>query len=176
MRLGRRRWHAAGHGTRTPLDVWVASAEATISLGVRAMACRRNGDGKNFDKAAANLARTAQVAVSGETLRQLVETEGQRVVRAQQSGALAVGWSAADCQTATGTTRLYFGSDGVMVPLVTAAEKRTRRDQIKRAWPGSVRRPPVNLRGTPIPRAIVPRTSPVRINPRRRVPQDIRRE
>jgi hypothetical protein len=95
------------------------------------MACRLNGDGKNFDKAAANLARAAQVTVSGETLRQLVESEGKRVVQAQKSGQLAVDWSAADCKTATGATRLYFGSDGVMVPLVTDTEKRTRRQKIK---------------------------------------------
>lgn len=106
-------------------------AEASISLGVREMACRLNGDGKNFDKAAENLARTAQVAVSGETLRQLVETEGKRVVQAQKSGKLPIDWSAADCKTPTGGTRLYFGSDGVMVPQVTDAEKRTRREKIK---------------------------------------------
>lgn len=131
MRLWRRRWHSAGQGTITPLDAWVDVAEASISLGAREMACRLNGDGKNFDKAADNLARTAQVAVSGETLRQLVETEGKRVVQAQKSGQLSVDWSAADCQTQTGATRLYFGSDGVMVPLVTAAEKRLRREKIK---------------------------------------------
>ena len=59
--------------------------------GVREMACRLNGDGKNFDKAAANLARTAQVQLSGETLRVLVEAEGKRVLQAQRSGRLAVG-------------------------------------------------------------------------------------
>jgi hypothetical protein len=131
VRLWRRRWHAAGQGTLTPLDAWLDVAEASISLGVREMACRLNGDGKNFDKAAANLARTAQVTVSGETLRQLVETEGKRVVQAQKSGPLAVDWSAADCKTATGTTRLYFGSDGVLVPLITDAEKRSRREKVK---------------------------------------------
>jgi hypothetical protein len=107
------------------------NVEATISLGVREMACRLNGDGKNFDKAAANLARTAQVQVSGETLRTLVETEGKRVVQAQRSGQLPVGWSAADCQTEQHATRIYFGSDGVTVPLVTDAEKRARREKIK---------------------------------------------
>jgi hypothetical protein len=131
VRLWRRRWHSAGQGTLTPLDAWVDLAEASISLGVREMACRLNGDGKNFDKAAENLARTAQVAVSGETLRQLVETEGKRVVQAQKSGQLPIDWSAADCKTPTGETRLYFGSDGVMVPQVTDAEKRTRREKIK---------------------------------------------
>ena len=95
------------------------------------MACRLNGDGKNFDKAAANLARTAQVRLSGETLRVLVEAEGKRVLQAQRSGRLAVDWSAADCRTEAGTTRVYFGSDGVMVPLVTDAEKVARRQKIK---------------------------------------------
>ncbi len=132
VRLWRRRWHSSGEGTTTPLDGWLDVAEATISLGVREMACRLNGDGKNFDKAAANLARTAQVEVSGETLRVLVETEGKRVVQAQKTGRLPVDWSAADCRTTpTGPTRLYFGSDGVMVPMVHDTEKRTRRDKIK---------------------------------------------
>jgi hypothetical protein len=131
VRLWRRRWHCSGQGTPTPLDAWVDLAEASISLGVREMACRLNGDGKNFDKAADNLARTAQVALSGESLRQLVETEGKRVVQAQTSGKLPIDWSAADCKTETEATRLYFGSDGVMVPQVTAAEKRTRREKIK---------------------------------------------
>ena len=95
------------------------------------MACRLNGDGKNFDKAAANLARTAQVQLSGETLRVLVETEGKRVLQAQRSGQLPLDWSAADCKTQEKTTRIYLGSDGVMVPLVTDAEKTSRRQKIK---------------------------------------------
>src|SRR5207302_1974075 len=79
--------------------------------------------------------------ISGETLRGLVETEGKRVVQAQRSGHLPVNWSAADCRTpsgcqsgatgATGRTRLYFGSDGVMVPMVSDTEKRARRQKIK---------------------------------------------
>lgn len=131
VRLWRRRWHCSAEGTTTPLDRWVDEAEQTISLGVREMACRLNGDGKSFDKAAANLNRAAQVQVSGETLRVLVETEGKRVVKAQKSGTLPVDWSATDCKTEEGTTRVYFGSDGVMVPTVTDAEKRTRRQKTK---------------------------------------------
>ncbi|HEV3118262.1 MAG TPA: hypothetical protein VGY58_14525 [Gemmataceae bacterium] len=131
VRLWRRRWHSPGDGTSTPLDAWMDAVEASISLGVREMACRLNGDGKNFDKAAANLGRTAQVVVSGETLRTLVETEGKQVVQAQRSAQLPVGWSAADCQTEAGPTRLYFGSDGVKVPLVTDGEKKARRQKIK---------------------------------------------
>jgi hypothetical protein len=133
VRLWRRRWHSAGEGSTTPLDAWLDTVEGTISLGVREMACRLNGDGKNFDKAAANLARTAQVQVSGETLRVLVETEGRRVVQVQRSEQLPVGWSATDCRIEPKgkTTRLYLGSDGVMVPLVTDAEKTSRRQKTK---------------------------------------------
>jgi hypothetical protein len=131
VRLWRRRWYSAADGTTAPLDRWVDAVEASISLGVREMACRLNGDSKNFDKAAANLARTAQVEVSGETLRTLVETEGRRVAQAQKSGQLPVTWSATDCRTESGTTRVYFGSDGVMVPLVTNTEKKSRRQKIK---------------------------------------------
>lgn len=133
VRLWRRRWHSAGEGSTTPLDVWLDTVEGTISLGVREMACRLNGDGKNFDKAAANLSRTAQVKLSGETLRVLVETEGKRVVQAQRSERLPVGWSATDCRVEpkAKTTRVYLGSDGVMVPLVTDAEKTSRRQKTK---------------------------------------------
>jgi hypothetical protein len=131
VRLWRRRWHSPGEGTTTPLDQWLDTLESTISLGVREMACRLNGDGKNFDKAAANLARTAQVKLSGETLRVLAEAEGKRVLQAQRSGQLPVDWSAADCRTEAKTTRVYFGSDGVTVPLVTDAEKKSRRQKIK---------------------------------------------
>lgn len=135
VRLARRRWHSANEGTSTPIDAWLDTAESTISLGVREMACRLNGDGKKFDKAAANLARIAQVTVSGETLRVLVETEGRRVLQAQRSGQLALEWSAADCRVepkgATFPTRIYAGSDGLMVPLVTDAEKVSRRTKIK---------------------------------------------
>jgi hypothetical protein len=71
--------------------------------------------------------------MSGETLRVLVETEGKRVLEAQRSQRLSVDWSGADCRVGPQdkTTRLYFGSDGVMVPVVTDEEKRSRRRKIK---------------------------------------------
>ena len=65
----------------------------------------------------------------------LVETEGKRVLQAQRSGQLPLEWSAADCRVEpkakTSPTRVYLGSDGVMVPLVTDAEKVSRRQKIK---------------------------------------------
>jgi hypothetical protein len=145
--LQRIRWHGDGIGSRTPLDLYLDKAEQTMSVGAREIACRLNGDGKNFDKAADNLARAAQIHTSGETLRVLVENEGRQVLKAQQSGALPLPWSAADCKVkpdapdrdaihpattpATTPTRIYLGSDGVMVPLVTDEEKRKRRQTIK---------------------------------------------
>jgi len=169
VRLWRRRWHSPGEGTSTPLDSWVDAVEASISLGVREMACRLNGDGKNFDKSAANLARTAQVELSGETLRVLVETEGKRVAKAQKSGQLPVNWAAPDCQTASGTTRVYFGSDGVMVPLVTDAEKKARRQKIKakRQQRGCKARPLPAAKGVRIRSIRNSRSSPITTRPKR---------
>jgi hypothetical protein len=141
--LQRIRWHGDGVGSRTPLDLYLDKAEQTMSVGAREIACRLNGDGKNFDKAADNLARAAQIHTSGETLRVLVENEGRQVLKAQQSGALPLPWSAADCKVkpetsgcdpfdpASAPTRIYLGSDGVMVPLVTDEEKKKRRQKIK---------------------------------------------
>jgi hypothetical protein len=137
--LRRIRWHGTGDGSCTVLDVYLDKTEQTISVGAREIGCRLNSDGKNFDKAAENLARAAQIYTSGETLRVMIENEGKQVLKAQQSGALVIPWTADDCQTktaddgqtATGPTRIYLGSDGVMVPLVTDEEKKQRRQKIK---------------------------------------------
>jgi hypothetical protein len=179
--LTRRRWSSPATGSITPLDALLDAAEATLTVGVREMACRLNQASSNFDKAAENLARAAQVVMSGEFLRQVVAAEGQTVLKMQQSGALAIGWTAAACpippaaaaaapvpapptpgttQVATPSpgvggsertpvvppetprpadgvpvavpgTRVYLGSDGVKVPLITDAEKQTRRQKVK---------------------------------------------
>ena len=128
-----------GLGSATPVDALVDVAEATVSLGVRELACRLNQASSNFDKAAENLARTAQVQLSGEKLRQVVEAEGKAVLKAQQQGRLTPAWKASDCAvepvaagtSATGPTRVYLGSDGVTVAAVTDAEKKARRQKIK---------------------------------------------
>lgn len=138
--LRRIRWHSPAEGSTTPIDAALDVAEASVSLAVRELACRLNQNASNFEKAAANLARTAQVRLSGETLRRLVEAEGKAVLAA--AGTLAVGWTAADCRvrdTTTTTaatarpalTRVYLGCDGVLVPMVTAAEKSARRKAVR---------------------------------------------
>jgi hypothetical protein len=165
--LCRRRWSAPGTGSATPLDALLDIAEASITVGVREMACRLNKDASNFDKAAENLARAAQVTLSGEFLRQVVEAEGRAVLKAQQARTLTIPWTAADClipgardtpaaaasaaapaaaasaaapaaaasaaapAAAAKDTRVYLGSDGVKVPLITDAEKQARRHKVK---------------------------------------------
>ena len=135
--LSRRRYAVPGSGSSYPLDAWLDRAEDSISLGLRELACRLNLASRNFDKAADNLGRAAQVHLSGEFLRQVVESEGKAVLAAAQAGKLAIDWQASDCPALdqegqpTEHSRIYLGSDGVMVPHVTDAEKRTRRERSK---------------------------------------------
>ena len=78
--------------------------------------------------AAADLKHLAGLSVSPERLRRIVEGEGRRVAATQVSGTLAAVWQGGECRvTARGPSRVYVGADGVMVPLVTAAEKARRR-------------------------------------------------
>ena len=99
------------------------------------MACRLNGGGTNFDRTAENLARAAPVEASGETLRTLIEAEGRQVREAFGSGTLPITWTAADCvvdpKNVASPTRVYFGCDGVMAPMVTDGEKAKRREKVK---------------------------------------------
>ena len=135
--LSRRRYSAPGLGSSYPLDSWLDRAEDSLSLGLREMACRLNGASRNFDKAAQNLGRAAQVYLSGEFLRQVVESEGKAVQAAARAGQLPVDWKAKDCPALdkdgepTEGSRIYLGSDGVMVPHVTDKEKRTRRQRVR---------------------------------------------
>jgi hypothetical protein len=132
VQLCRIRWHDAQEGSQAPLDSVLDEVERAISEGVREMACRLNRGVTSFQQAAENLARTAHLNVSKETLRQLVEQEGRSVIEAQRRGVLAPDWEAKDCQTESGATRVYLGADGVMVPLVTDAEKQKRRTAVKK--------------------------------------------
>lgn len=132
LHLRRIRWYDAQEGSQTPLDCVLDEAERTISEGVREMACRLNRASTSFEQTAKNLARTAHVEVSKETLRQLIESEGRCVIEAQRRGQLAPDWEASECRTESNTTRVYLGADGVMVPMVTDAEKQKRRAAVKK--------------------------------------------
>ena len=73
---------------------------------------------------------------------------------AQQAAALDTAWTSADCavieqgRAVPGKTRLYTGVDGVMVPIITQAEKLKRRAKVKekRRKCGQKRRPLPPLR------------------------------
>ena len=149
IQLARRWWHAAETGSIAPADELVDRRGATVTPGVREMACRVNQASMSFDKAAENLARTAQVTLSGEQLRLLVEAEGRQVLAAQQANMIDTAWTAADCEVTEngrvvpGKTRIYSGCDGVMVPIITHVEKQKRRTKVKekRQKCGRKRRP-----------------------------------
>jgi hypothetical protein len=133
--LSRKRWFLPGRGSCSPLDALVDAAEATISVGVRELCCRLNGNARNFEKAAENLEKAGQIRLSGESLRGVVESEGRRVQALSRSGQLRPDWTAADCKTQTpqgqDVTRVYLGSDAFTVPLITDAEKRQRRKMVR---------------------------------------------
>jgi hypothetical protein len=135
IRLRRRWWHDAQTGSIAPADENLDRSGATITPGVLELACRENLSATSFAKAAANLARTAQVALSAEQLRKEVEAAGRRVVEAQEAGRIGTAWKAEDCRLPGDkegkTTRVYTGCDGVMVPTITDAEKLKRREATK---------------------------------------------
>lgn len=116
-----------------PTDQWLGLTEHRFSPGVREMACREVLHCP-FEVASVNLQRTAQLSISGRTLREIVEDEGRRVLKAQQTGALPPAFTAVDCTAET----IITGADGVMVPLVTDQQKRKRRatETAKRAEQG----------------------------------------
>jgi hypothetical protein len=95
--LRRQRFHSAAGGSLTPVDRLVDAGQASFSVGVREMCCRVGVDSANFKRAAASLKRTAQVDLSDEMLRTLVESEGQAAAKLQAEGELKIGWSAKDC-------------------------------------------------------------------------------
>lgn len=137
IQVWRRWWHSPRSGSVAPADAVVNARGESVTPGVRELACRENQAATSFDKAAENLGRTAQLEISGEQLRLVVEAEGRRVLRAQQDRSIATAWTSADCEvvekgrTTPGKTRVYTGCDGVMVPVITQAEKDKRRALVK---------------------------------------------
>ena len=141
--IHRRHYHSPGEGTCTPSDVLLDMAEATVSLGVREMCARVNANGKSFERAGQTLKRTAQLSLSGEALRQVVESDGKLVLQLTESGDLLPNWSSRLCTGPDGRSLVYLSSDGFMVPLITNAEKIARREKVvrKRRRCGKKRRP-----------------------------------
>jgi hypothetical protein len=129
VRIRRKHYHSRPEGTTTLADALLDAAEATVSVGVREMCSRLNTDAKSFARAAENLKRTAQLEISRETLRQIVESDGKLALRLRDSGGLVPSWTAKECGGPEGKSLIYLSSDGFTVPLVTDAEKQKRRKQ-----------------------------------------------
>ena len=103
-----------------------------MSVAARELCCAVGGD-CSFAKAAAKLKKVGQITVSVPRLREIVEREGMRMLASRRVGLLGPDWSAGDCQVRLGgPTQVLVGCDGVMVPVVTAAEKAKRRAGRKR--------------------------------------------
>jgi hypothetical protein len=109
-------------GTIRPADRWLGIEQCSVSPGVREMCCLQSLD-SSFAKVVRLLKRTAQLTLSEDRVRRLVEAEGQAVIRAQRSGAVPVSFTADDCPDGVMVT----GSDGVFVPVVPESQKARRR-------------------------------------------------
>ena len=126
VELRRRYYWAPGRTGVYPVDQ-AAGLGAGASPGAREIVCRL-GLVENFAAAAADARRIGNVPARKERLRLLVEAEAHAVRQAREAGALPAAWTAAEAQTVPGgPTRVYHGTDGVMVPTVTQAEKDQRR-------------------------------------------------
>lgn len=132
----RTRWWASGAGSDTPVDRFLDATEATVSVGTREMCCVLGIAGGSFARGAANLKHAAQITLSEEVFRQVVEAEGRLVLTATREEQLELDWSAASCQTTNPAgqvvSRLYGSADGVLVPVTTQSEKEKRRATVQR--------------------------------------------
>lgn len=105
------------------------------------MCCRVAVSQQGFARAAEHLKDLAQIAISKERLRTIVEFEGQLLSATQKKGLVPAGFAMEDCKTSPkGPKRVYIGTDGVKVPMVTEEEKNKRRTRRGPKRPGSRRR------------------------------------
>lgn len=130
IKLRRIRWQPKEGGSLTPLDEWLDAAGERFTQGVVELACRLNRSESGFGELSITLKRAAGLSVGKESLRQLIESEGQRVLENTRRNDLKPTWQASDCQTPEGETRVYFGCDGVKIPVITDQEKKQRRAKV----------------------------------------------
>ncbi len=131
VELRRERFGGKARGSEHPCDRLVDETEAAVSVGVRQLCVREGTNARSFDRGRENLKHAALIVVGEEQFRQLVESEGENVLRLSGDDQLELDWSASECKTQTPdgreTTRLYVSADGVLVPATTQSEKDKRR-------------------------------------------------
>lgn len=110
------------HGTVVPMDRLLGIESSHHSHGVCEICCRESLN-TAFVPASDNIKRLAQLDISSNTVRQIVEQEGRNIVDAQRTGQAGPDFTSKDCTNGT----VIVGSDGVMVPMVTEEQKRKRR-------------------------------------------------
>jgi hypothetical protein len=110
-----------------PADQWLGLSHNRYSPGARELCCRQ-ASGGSFRRACEDLARVGQIHVTHETMRMIVEAEGQEALRQQYTGTLGPNWTVTDCLSRPDDRSCVItGADGVKVPLVTEQEKAKRR-------------------------------------------------
>ena len=127
IRVWRKRWQPVIGGSVTPIDKWLDRPREAFTRGVVELACRLNRHVSSFKELAAILWRAAGLKIGKEKLRELVEAEGRLLLEKARQGELRPQWQASDCLTEERETRVYFGCDGVKVPVITDTEKKARR-------------------------------------------------
>jgi hypothetical protein len=114
-------WSKAAGSVR-PADGWLGIEQHSVSVGVREMCALESLDSP-FVGVSRSLRRTAQLTLSEDRIRRIVEAEGKRVNREQRSDAIPVSFTVADCSDGVMVT----GTDGVFVPVVPETQKARRR-------------------------------------------------
>jgi len=134
-------WWSAENGRDDTIDHLIGVVAGKVSTGVRRMCCTVAITQQGFAKASEHLKELAQISISHERLRQIVESEGQLVLDVQQKGLLSAGFDIEQCRTSqNGIKRVYVGTDGVKVPMVRQLEKDKRRKNRRSRRGGGKRR------------------------------------
>ena len=105
------------------MDRLLGISQNNYSLGVREICCRECLN-TAFIPGSENIKRLAQLDISSDTVRRIVQQEGQIIQHRQRVGDLGPDFTAADCCEKTVIT----GMDGVMAPMVTEQQKQKRRE------------------------------------------------
>lgn len=131
-------WQSQGPGRDETIDQVLGIVAERVSVGVRQMCARVAIAQQGFRKAAEHLHHLAQIRISPERLRGIVQCEGRKVSQAQSQGAIETSVTPQNCRIAAeGPSRIYLGVDGVKVPMVTAEEKAKRRKKRAPKRPGT---------------------------------------
>ena len=141
IRIERIRWWSRKQGCDDTIDRVLGIVADQVSVGVRRMCSRVAISQQGFRKSAEHLDHLAQIKISPERLRVIAENEGQKVLQAQSKAQLETSLTPDKCKTPPeGPARVYIGSDGVKVPMVTTDEKIKRRKKRGTKGKGSRRR------------------------------------